>query len=126
MRGHETEGVARLAVRARVCGVCSQRPRGSETWSAAVPRPCEDHCPVLMNLRGLLELSREGVDATPGAFEHGIEERVCSVCASAPTAGEHCAEWLARTCPLSRYGGLVIDVLERVTVHGRTTTTKAA
>ena len=127
MRGHATEAVAASAVRARVCGACSQRPKGSEMWSAGVPRPCEDHCPIFLSLAGLIELSREpSATARPGACDRRIEDRVCAGCSCAPTAGDFCAERLARTCPLSRYGTVVVETLERVASHPHGVTTKAA
>ncbi|NOG55531.1 MAG: hypothetical protein HND57_14625 [Planctomycetes bacterium] len=48
-----------------------------------------------------------------GAYEAAINELVCQNCKSSPTAGDYCADGQIRSCPLSRYSGDVVDVLEK-------------
>jgi hypothetical protein len=41
-----------------------------------------------------------------------IRRAVCQTCRASLSAGDYCAEHLTRVCPLSRYAGQVIQILE--------------
>jgi len=46
--------------------------------------------------------------------DKAAEQVVCETCHARPTSGEFCAAFSSRTCPLSRYGREVIDLLQRM------------
>jgi len=100
------------AIRAKICVKCYQRPPGSETLPPSDPRVCESTCGIFQNLPRLV-----GVAARPDPPEVSVDtlvrNSICSRCVISSTAGDFCAENLARTCPLSRYSQDVIDVLRR-------------
>lgn len=100
------------AVRGTVCPICIQRPPGSEALPNNMPRSCEGACPIFAHLPGLYRIAVHGGTAAPGALEAAVKERICMKCSLAPTAGENCAEFASRTCPLSRYAGDVVSILE--------------
>ena len=100
------------AIRAKICVKCYERPAGSENWSPADVRACEATCGIFQNLPRLI-----GMAARPDPPRQSIDEQVrnsvCSRCMVSNSAGDYCADNLARTCPLSRYSQDVIDVLRR-------------
>ena len=102
--------VAARAARERICTQCYQRPPGSESLHPEVPRACEPKCPVFVHLPKLLKMSHEPA-AEPEQIVRGA---ICQRCALSPSAGEYCSEYLARTCPLSRYSAELIAVLAHV------------
>jgi hypothetical protein len=103
--------VLRRGIRATVCVQCYQRPVGSEALSPDTPRDCEPDCPIFDNLARLKVIAdRDDL----GPFETTIRNRICQKCEQSPTAGDYCAEGLTRSCPLSRYAGLVLEVLGRI------------
>jgi hypothetical protein len=110
MQRHTTDDVLRRAVRGRVCPRCYQRPKGSDFDPPHVARNCEPMCPIFLNLPRLAEVAAVCASA-PVAFERSVKDLVCARCTLAPSSGEYCAEYMARTCPLSRY---VRDVLELI------------
>ena len=76
-------------------------------------RTCEGGCPLFFHLPTLVRLARE-VGDEPGACENAVARHVCDGCQLRPTHGDFCADYLARTCPVSRYSGEVIDALQRL------------
>ena len=117
MRHLAITDVALRLVRKVACTQCDQRPTGSAALGPEVSRACEVTCPLFLHLPALVRLAGEVGDAS-GACDAVLKESVCGGCRLSPTAGEFCAEYSARACPLSRYGADVLDALRRVT--GRT------
>ena len=107
------------AVRARVCTKCYQRPSGSETESPATPRVCQDGCAIFMNLPRLIGIAKGTNESSISAYEREVQEHVCSACNVSASAGDYCAENLARTCPLSRYLADVVQAIESVDQRSR-------
>jgi hypothetical protein len=105
--------VVRRLVRQIACPTCYQRPPGSEALRPAVRRACEAACPLFLHLPTLVRLAPTIGDAA-GACDRAIAQSVCGTCRLAPTAGEYCADYAARTRPLSRYGAAVLAALPRV------------
>ena len=100
------------AMRSRICTKCYQRPALSETMPPSAPRACEPTCPIFMNLPKLV-----GLAARPQvqiSTELLVRHAVCQACKASSSPGDYCAEGMARTCPLSRYGSLVLEVLGKV------------
>jgi hypothetical protein len=106
--------MAKSAIRAGICVQCYQRPLGSESLAANVPRSCEMSCPLFINLDNLHALARRGVDPAPGAYEHAMRDYVCAECHASATAGDYCTLNLTRGCPLSRYMVKALDILEKL------------
>ena len=104
--------VSRRVVRSVACTACYQRTPGSEALGPEVPRACEAGCSLFVHLPRLVQLARRADDRS-GACERAVCESVCAACRLKPTAGEFCAEYAARTCPLSRYGAAVVAALQR-------------
>ena len=105
-----TIDVARVGVRSKICTRCYQRPAGSEKWGDDVARPCEGSCTIFSGLPNLLIAVRKAPDdASP---DQVMKQFVCPTCNATPTAGDFCVEGAARTCPLSRYGGDVLTLLD--------------
>ena len=100
------------AVRGTVCTTCYQRPYGSETLPRTIARRCEAGCPIFVHLPALYRIAVHHDTAAPGALEKAVKETVCSHCHLAPTAGDDCAEFENRTCPLSRFAGEVVTLVE--------------
>jgi NADPH-dependent glutamate synthase beta subunit-like oxidoreductase len=113
MQHLEKLDLCRRAVRSRVCVKCYQRPLHSDAWGPADARPCEGGCPIFQNLPHLIGLAVQRRVDPAVSTEKRIRDVVCSACAASPSAGDYCAESLARTCPLSRYNQEVLDVLKR-------------
>ena len=113
MRHLPINDVALRLVREVACMRCSDRPPGSEALGPEVARPCEVGCPLFFHLPTLLRLARE-IGDEPGACEAAVANQVCAGCRLRPTHGDFCADFLARTCPLSRYSGDVIGALQRL------------
>ena len=103
--------VAHRLVRQVACVGCSQRPRGSEALPPAIPRACEPTCPLFAHLPGLMSLVRQ-VGDRPGDCERAVFGNICSGCRLKPTAGDFCADYAARECPLSRYSSDVVAALQ--------------
>ena len=102
--------VAQSAIREKVCTRCYQRPAGSEKWDHTVERPCQPTCTIFAGLPNLLIAVRKAAaDASPDQIMRAF---VCPTCTASPTAGDFCVEGAARTCPLSRYGGEVLQLLD--------------
>ena len=106
--------VAARAIRAKVCTQCYQRPAGSEALGPTIPRSCETDCSIFRNLAKLEGIAAHVKDPGLDAYEQAVRKYVCQRCTLSPSAGEFCAEYANRTCPLSRYLGDVIEVLARV------------
>ena len=111
--------LARRAVRAEICPVCCQRPPGSETFSPAEPRACEPTCGIFRGLP-ILQTMIASRDPKLDSVEQAMRNKVCNHCTLSPTAGDYCAESLARTCPLSRYALDLVAVLQRLHLSQRT------
>ena len=113
MRHHETEDVLKRAIRGRVCSRCYQRPKGSELDPPHAARNCEPLCPIFLNLSRLVEVAAVCASA-PAAFEQTVKDLICARCTLAPSSGEYCAEYVVRTCPLSRYTRDVLEMIDAV------------
>ena len=100
------------AVRGTVCTACYQRPHGSESLPANVPRSCEGACPIFYHLPALYRIAVEEDTSAPGALDTAVKQTICSGCHLAPTAGEDCVEFADRTCPLSRFSREVVSLIE--------------
>src|SRR5689334_3958007 len=101
-------------VRETVCIQCVHRPAGSETLPPNVARACEPDCTIFKNLPELIRVAVK-MDRKAGAYEGGIKDFVCQSCDASPTAGDYCTDGMARSCPLSLYGGEVVALIERLT-----------
>ena len=101
-------------IRAGICTQCWQRPKGSEVLANTVPRDCEHDCTIFKNLPELVRITVK-TDERTGSYENGIKNFVCQVCDASPTAGDYCTDGMARSCPLSRYGGQVIGLIAQLT-----------
>ena len=102
--------LAKLAIRTRICTKCYQRPPGSEQWSAAEVRPCQAACTIFLGLPKLIGATTHGpLDESP---DEAMEKHVCPTCHASPSAGDFCTDRLDRSCPLSRYGADVLQILE--------------
>jgi hypothetical protein len=104
----------RRALRGDVCKECWQRPPGSEKLDTTVPRTCEVHCPIFKDLPRLQSVARQVKSPSLAPYQLAVLNRICQKCDASPTAGDYCHEQLTRTCPLSRYLGKVMGVIERV------------
>ena len=102
------------AIRAKVCTQCYQRPPGSEKWEPTHTRPCEGQCPIFGNLPKLLGAVMSVHEPRLDAYEAEVRKHICQRCTLSPSAGEYCAEFATRTCPLSRYLGDIVEVLGKV------------
>ena len=100
------------AVRGAVCPACYQRPPGSEKLANDVPRECQPTCPIFLNLPALYRIAVHADTSQPGSLERMIKQTICPGCSVAPTHGEFCAEFQARTCPLSRFSAEVVTLIE--------------
>ena len=107
---------AQRALRGVICKQCYQRPPGSESLDATIPRSCEPWCTIFANLPQLMEaVWKHKTEGQSGDEAMGVF--VCTQCHAAPTSGDFCSERLARTCPLSRYSDQVLAILEKVRDH---------
>ena len=104
--------LAAMAVRERVCPICTHRPPHSETLPPNVPRSCEPTCTIFLNLSSMLRAA--GLATPDQAPDDILREYVCPACHASLSAGDYCAEHLARTCPLSIYSAEVLDILQRL------------
>jgi len=113
MRHLPVNEIVHRLTREIACTRCPERPPGSEALGPEVARPCETACPLFIYLPTLVRLARQ-VDDTPGACESGVKRSVCADCRLRPTSGDFCADYDARTCPLSAYSHDVLNALGRV------------
>jgi hypothetical protein len=104
--------LAQLAVREKVCPICTHRPPHSETLPPSVARSCEPTCTIFLNLPHMLRAAVLA-DAAQSPDEV-LREYVCPACHASISAGDYCAEHIARTCPLSIYSAEVLDILQRL------------
>ena len=125
MQRQTTDDVLRRAVRGRVCPTCYQRPKGSDFDPPHVARNCEPLCPIFLNLPRLVEVAAVCASAR-FAFEQSVKDLICARCTLAPSSGEYCAEYMARTCPLSRYARDVLELIDAVQVARTPTATGGA
>lgn len=106
--------IAQKSLRSTVCPTCHRRQPENEQWpDVTQPRPCEPSCTIFINLPKLMRIAHNVESPDLGAYEAAINELVCQNCKSSPTAGDYCADGQIRSCPLSRYSGDVVDVLEK-------------
>lgn len=106
--------IAQRAIRARVCPACHWKQPADGAWpDTSRGRPCERGCTVFINLPMLMRIAHNVDSPEMGAYEAAINELVCQSCQSSPTSGDFCADGATRSCPLSRYAGDIVDVLER-------------
>jgi hypothetical protein len=113
MQRQPTADVLKRAIRAKICTACYQRPAGSESLSSEVPRDCEPLCPIFLNVPRLINVASVCADA-PVSYESSLKELVCARCTLAPSSGEYCSEYNARTCPLSRYARDVLGLIQQI------------
>jgi len=111
MQHVSSQELIRRAVRCQVCPHCHRRPKHSETLGPLVPRACEPACAIFLHLPELEAVAAAHANA-PGAYETAIRDSVCPTCKLTPSAGDFCADQMARTCPLSAYGKQVIELIE--------------
>jgi hypothetical protein len=102
--------LSKLAIRARICTQCYQRPLGSEHLDSTKPRTCEPTCTIFLGLPKLIGAVAHGPLDEPA--DDAMQRLVCPTCHASASAGDFCVDRLDRTCPLSRYGADVIRVLE--------------
>jgi hypothetical protein len=105
--------VHKRLVREIACVNCYQRPKGSETLGPEVARSCEGTCPLFFHLPKLAALANQ-IGERPGECEAGVKDQICQGCSLRESAGDYCADYGARTCPLSRYSTAVISRLQRM------------
>jgi hypothetical protein len=105
--------VQRRLVREIACVSCYQRPRGSEALGPQVVRACEVSCPLFFHLPKLARLASQ-VGDRPGECEAAVQDQICQGCILKESAGDYCADYGARTCPLSRFSAAVIARLQRM------------
>lgn len=105
--------VAHRLAREIACMRCYQRPAGSEALGPAVARVCQESCPLFIHLPVLIQQAAR-LDDTPGSYESVVKTSVCGGCELRPTSGEYCADYEARTCPVSRYSGELLGALQHV------------
>ncbi|HVT88342.1 MAG TPA: hypothetical protein VHD56_05785 [Tepidisphaeraceae bacterium] len=103
--------LTRTAVRAAICTKCYQRPVGSESLDSSIPRQCEGECAIFSHLPQLLAAAKRDEKLSPDEL---MQKTVCSSCDISPSAGDFCADRLTRACPLSRYSGELILILEKL------------
>ena len=104
--------LAALAIREKVCPICTHRPPHSETLPPNVARTCEPTCTIFLNLPQMMRAA--GIAAPSQSSDEVLREYVCPACHASVSAGDYCAEHVARTCPLSIYSAEVLDVLQRL------------
>jgi hypothetical protein len=68
----------------------------------------------MLSIGTLLDAAGDTDTSEPGSCEHVIRERVCTSCRQALGSGDYCAEFLARTCPLSRNAERLLTALEKL------------
>jgi hypothetical protein len=124
MQHQPTHDVLRRAIRARICPTCYQRPEGTDFDPPHVARDCEPLCPIFLNVRRLVEVAAV-CGSAPASFEQSVKDLVCARCTLAPSSGEYCSEYVARTCPLSRYARDVLELIDALQAP-RTTAAPAA
>jgi len=112
--------IAHRLVRQVACTQCYQRPPGSAALGPEVARACEGACPLFFHLPSLVRLAGQ-VGEAPGECEAAVKESVCAGCRLTPSAGDFCADYSARACPLSRYSGAVIGALRCAAGRGGST-----
>lgn len=100
------------AMRGTICPICYQRPYGTETLPNHVARSCEGGCPLFFHLPALYRIAVQHNTSEPGALEGAVRSTICAECSLAPSAGEQCAEFANRTCPLSRFSSEVVTLIE--------------
>ena len=105
--------VERRLVREIACVSCYQRPPGSEVLGPQVARTCEPTCSLFFHLPKLVRLASQ-VGERPGECEAAVKDQICQGCTLKESAGDYCADYGARTCPLTRYSAAVIARLQRM------------
>jgi hypothetical protein len=105
--------LAKRAVRVRICPRCYQRAVGSDALGPDQPLSCEAKCPLFLNLARLAEIAIYR-DPMLTSYEQAVKREICESCTLAPSSGEFCSEYLARTCPLSRYAQDVIELIQHL------------
>jgi hypothetical protein len=116
MLGLSTNEIMRRAVRSSVCPICRYRPPGSEALGPAFPRICESRCTLFENLEPLADIALDQHGNTRADYETEIVNNICLRCQAAPTAGDYCAERLARTCPLAIHALRALEVIEPIAI----------
>ena len=100
MQHKSTIELTKAGLRARICTKCYQRPAGSESLDATIPRSCESICTIFVHLPQVVKAVVESAGEL--APDEIMQSCVCPACTLSASAGEFCADRLTRTCPLSR------------------------
>jgi hypothetical protein len=111
---------ARRAFREAICPICAQRPHGSEALAPTVARSCEPTCALFLYLDKLKVIAEQPAAHWPPDYETAIRGEVCNHCLLRPSSGDYCAERFNCTCPLTRFAGQAIAILEGLTYAERT------
>ena len=114
MQNKPTLEVMQRAMRAEICPNCHLRPPGSETLRPYQPRSCEPQCTIFGNLPMLKQIVDQYGDRAIGPYQRAMNELICMECDANPTSGDYCSDRTTQYCPLARYAGSVVSVLERV------------
>jgi len=114
MPTHQHIDVAQRGIRWEICTQCFNRPAGSEALGPHEPRACEPWCAIFHHLPKLMRIVHTVHASTLADYQHAIKDEICQFCDLSDTAGDYCAKRTMESCPLARYGGEVIDILERV------------
>lgn len=105
--------VERRAVRAAICPACYQRPPHSEGLAPSVARACEPRCKLFEFLPRLMEIAAAlPADVGPGGADWAVREDVCNHRCSRPGASDYCSDRLNETCPLARFAGQAVALLQ--------------
>jgi hypothetical protein len=111
MQDNRLIDLAKRRIRAQVCTHCYQRPIGSENDDWTIVRACEPTCAIFVSLPQLMRVAERPIVVSA---EKVMLDNVCQTCERSASAGDYCAERLARTCPLSRYACDVMEIIETI------------
>ena len=114
MQHKPTLEVMQRGIRAEICPDCHLRPPGSETMRPSQPRSCEPQCTIFGNLHKLQQIADQYDDPTISSYQRAMNELICTECDANPTSGDYCSDRTTQYCPLARYAGSVVSVLQRV------------
>jgi hypothetical protein len=67
---------------------------------------------VFKHIDRLVEIAEASAAGAAHHYERAIRDGICNKCCTAPTAGDYCSEGLHSTCPLSRFAGQAVAVLQ--------------
>ena len=121
MEQHSTLGLIQVALRAEVCDGCHHRSARAEPPAVTGQRACERTCPLFVHLPRLVALVSRFGGEPPCGYALAVHNLSCPACRCEPAtafqglARPPAAEAHGRTdCPLTRYAGEALAVVERV------------